>query len=106
MDTSKKVEFTEKEIVYILKEVELMLMSLHYMGSYYIGKDEKEYQKETTRFIDEWRITNRLATIRTILSKDFDTSLGEDNMDFLERAMSDLTVWEKPYDMPDDICEF
>ncbi len=106
MDTNLKLEFTEKEIVFVLKQIELMLESLNYIGDYYIGKDERAFEKELARFISAWWVMRRLVKIRTILSKDFGKTLGDDDMEYLERAMSNLTVWEKPDDMPDDVDKF
>ncbi len=106
MGLNKKIEYKEREIVYVLKEIELMLMSLKAQGDYYQDKDILEYQKETTRFIDEWLVTARLARIRYILSKDFDDTLGEDDMDDLERVMKDLVTWKKPNDMPNDLHHY
>jgi hypothetical protein len=87
------ITLTGQEAIEVLKEVELILISLHKIGSYYMGENIEEYQKETTRFIDEWQVTRKLAHIRKILSEKFDSTLGGDDMDDLERAMQDINYW-------------
>lgn len=98
MKENEQISLSGNEAIEILKEINLMLISLHNMGSHYMDKDTKEYEKETTRFIDEWKVTHRLAKIRGILSEKFDNTLGDDDMDDIERAMEDLKYWEKPGD--------
>jgi len=96
------------DLVRALQEVEMLLASLHKIGSYYatpVGVEPspesiREYERETTRFVDEWKVTSRLAAIRNLLSKPFDTTLGDDDMDDLERAMQDLDCWENPKSTP------
>ncbi|SHL29587.1 hypothetical protein SAMN02745136_04561 [Anaerocolumna jejuensis DSM 15929] len=105
MEENKEIVLAENEVLEILKEINLILISLHDMDSYYMGKDAGEYEKETTRFVDEWKVTSRLAKVRGVLSEKFDNTLGDDNMDDLERAMEGLKYWEKPGDVPDDIVE-
>lgn len=98
---NEKIELSGEEAIDILKEINVILISLHDMGSYYMGQNTNEYEKETTRFVDEWKVTERLSKIRGILSSKFDNSLGCDDMDDLERAMESLKYWEKPGDIPD-----
>ncbi|WP_291581526.1 hypothetical protein [Clostridium sp. UBA6640] len=102
---NEKIVISGDEAIEILKEIDVILISLHDMGSYYIDKDTREYEKETTRFIDEWKVTHRLARIRGILSEKFDNTLGDDDMDDLERAMEKLKYWEKPEDVAKDIVQ-
>jgi hypothetical protein len=108
LDENKKITYSSDEIVDALKEIELILISLHQIGSYYgvkfLEEGEEnyraEYEKETTHFIDDWNITQRLAKVRMILSHKFDNTLGNDDMDDLERAMEGLKYWSKPNDKP------
>jgi len=46
-----------------------------------------------------------LVKIRGALSEKFDDTLGDDDMDDLERAMERVKYWEKPGDIPDDLVE-
>ena len=100
MKENGQITVSGNEAIEILKEINLILISLHDMGSYYMNKDTSEYEKETTSFIDGWKVTHRLSKIRGILSEKFDNTLGADDMDDLERAMEDLRYWEKPGDKP------
>ena len=94
----QSITLEKSQAIEVLKEIEIILQSLHNMGTYYMDKDSSEYEKETTRFIDEWQVTHRLANIRAVLSSQFDLTLGEDDMDELERAMIDIKVWKKQGD--------
>ncbi|WP_454054448.1 hypothetical protein [Clostridium sp. Marseille-Q7071] len=102
---NEKIVLSGDEAIEILKEIDVILISLHDMGSYYMDKDTREYEKETTRFIDEWKVPHRLARIRGILSEKFDNTLRDDEMDDLERAMEKLKYWEKPGDVAEDIVQ-
>jgi hypothetical protein len=105
---NEKITYTFDELKDVLGELELILQSLHTMGAYYGDKFStyseeiyyREYEKETTRFIDEWHICSRLAKMRSILSEKFNETLGEDNMSDLERSMEKVKHWNKPGDMP------
>lgn len=100
IEKNEEIKLTGDKTIEILKEINLILVSLHSMGSYYINSDTREYEKETTRFIDEWRVTNRLARIREILSRKFNNTLGDDDMDDIERELENLIYWERPGDIP------
>lgn len=97
---NEKIVYDGEDMVNILKELDYILVSLHQMGSYYSDKSDnkQEYERETTQFIDETAVCERLAAIRAKLSESFDRSLGEDDMDDLERACMDIEYWTKPGD--------
>lgn len=81
-----------------LRKIETVLISLRDIGSFYgvvgaEGGDASGYERETCRFIDEWRVAHRLAAVRSILSSAFDSTLGDDDMSDLERAMASLPCW-------------
>ena len=100
-ESNETVEYAGHDIVNILKEIDYMLISLHRMGSYYADKGEEssqDYEKETTDFIDETMMCDRLAAIRAKLSEAFDSYLGDDDMDDLERACMDIDYWSSPGD--------
>jgi len=89
---NKKICLSGEEALAVLSEINLILMSLHRMGSTY-SEGGREYEQETTRFIDEWQVCSRLANVRKILSSKFDNTLGPDDMDDVERAMESLPFW-------------
>lgn len=99
LDINKNIILTWEETIKILKEVEYILCSLHDMGSYYADKDIREYEKETTRFIDKSRVTSRLADIRKLLTEKIDLELGNDDMDDIEREMIKIPYWRQPGDI-------
>ena len=82
-----------------LAELEFMLISLHKIGSYYMDKPAEEYNAATTAFIDNNHITHRLAKIRSILSEPFDPSLGDDDMDDIERRVCQIEFWKPEQDI-------
>lgn len=107
LKANENITYSFKELEEVLTEVEIILQSLHRIGSFYDKKfinDEKkyrsEYEKETTRFVDDWLVCERLSKIRYILSKRFDNTLGEDEMDDLERVLENIKYWSTPGDMP------
>jgi hypothetical protein len=102
--SNENITLPGREALFILGEIEYLLISLRNIGNYYYhdGEEVKSvrsaYCAETTRFIDEQKITHRLAKLRMVLTEKFDSSLGEDDMDDVERAMEDVRGWEKPGD--------
>ncbi|EJM00537.1 hypothetical protein PMI18_02945 [Pseudomonas sp. GM102] len=64
------------------------------MGSYYSDKSIADYQRATTNFIDNEKITQKLAKVRRILSESFDNTLGKDDMDDIERHMKNIDFWK------------
>ncbi|NWE42406.1 hypothetical protein HX875_23215 [Pseudomonas yamanorum] len=100
LEQNKNIALTGMEALKVLSEIEFILISLRNMGSFYADKPFalEEYRKDTTDFIDDFGITTRLAQIRNIISKHFDDTLGEDDMDDIERHMVGLKFWKpKPY---------
>ena len=105
---NEKITYTFNELEHVLKELEIILQSLHRMGSYYgdkfttYGQEiyQREYEEETTRFIDEWYVCERLSKMRQILSERFDDALGDDDMSDLERVLEKVEYWNKPDDIP------
>ncbi|WP_312633034.1 hypothetical protein [Pseudescherichia sp.] len=96
-----------EDALYILREVEYMLISLRNIARYYFDGVEDNvidnkllhsYFRETTRFIDDGNITHRLAEIRRVITEKFYSDLGEDDMDDIEREMEKIKYWEKPGD--------
>lgn len=98
---NENITLSGKEAIEILKEIEFIFISLHKIGSAYakpvrekLSDDEYDsYCKETTKFIDENGIQERLAFIRRVISDKFNDELGDDDMDDIEREMQDITYW-------------
>lgn len=97
-DENKEVTYSGEDMLAVLQEIEYMLISLHKMGSYFSDKDRTAYETETTAFVDNSLLCDRLAGIRRFLSESFDSTLGDDDMDDMERACEGLPIWRKPGD--------
>lgn len=99
---NEKITLTKKDVECVLRELEFVLVSLERLNGYYgagVAGDllvDEEYCKAVTDFIDSERVTNRLARMRAIVSSKFDDTLGEDDMDDLERVLDKIDFWEKP----------
>ena len=105
LPANRCIVLSGEDALRILREIEFLLQSLHHIGRHYYpdGDDDgadalrrAQYCAETTRFIDEEQATTRLALMRSILSAAFDTTLGADEMDDLERAVEALPLWRAP----------
>jgi len=94
LEKNKKIILTGEDALEALANIEFIMISLHKMGSYYNDKPVEEYRKATTEFIDNENVTQRLAKIRTIISKNFDSTLGEDDMDDIERHVEGIEFWK------------
>ncbi|MEY4764785.1 MAG: hypothetical protein RI907_1458 [Pseudomonadota bacterium] len=89
---NQQICLSGEEALAILSEINLVMISLRSIGDAYLNGG-LEYERETTRFIDEWKVTARLANARKILSGKFDKTLGADEMDDEERAAELLPYW-------------
>ena len=93
LETNKTIALNGGDALEVLADIEFILISLHKMGSYYSDKPIEDYQKATTDFIDNEGVTQRLAKVRKIISKNFDSTLGDDDMDDIERHMEGIKFW-------------
>ncbi|WP_036112387.1 hypothetical protein [Mangrovibacter sp. MFB070] len=99
---NEKIFLSGDEAINILSEVEYMLISLRDIARHYYDNADGEisiekralYCEETTKFIDENNITNKLAKIRETITEKFNLELGDDDMDDIERAMENITYWK------------
>ena len=94
LEKNKKIILTGEDALEALANIEFIMISLHKMGSFYSDKPVEKYRKATTEFIDNENVTQRLAKIRTIISKNFDSTLGEDDMDDIERHVEGIEFWK------------
>jgi hypothetical protein len=100
------VTFKGEDVIEVLCEVEYILISLRDIANYYYvhlagpatAETDFAYAVETTRFIDQNRINDRLNKMRRILAEPFDEGLGDDDMDDIERVVEKLKFWRKPGD--------
>jgi hypothetical protein len=97
LEANKKLVYTGDEVLNVLQEIEFILISLHKIGSYYtetLPNSYEEYARETTSFIDNNNVCDRLANIRKVLSRKFNNDLGVDDMSDIERALENINFWE------------
>lgn len=94
LEKNKQIVLNGKDALEVLADIELILISLHKMGSYYADKPVEDYRKATTDFIDNEKVTQRLAKVRRIISKNFDSTLGDDDMDDIERHLEEIKFWK------------
>ncbi|WP_420231638.1 hypothetical protein ACN079_20760 [Pseudomonas sp. ABY48] len=94
LEKNKVIVIAGESALEALAEIEFILISLHKMGSYYSDKPVEQYQRATTEFIDNEKVTQKLAKVRRIISEGFDTALGEDDMDDIERRMEGIDFWK------------
>lgn len=94
LEQNKTISIPGEEALEVLGEIEFILISLHKIGSYYSDKSKEAYGKATTDFIDQQMVTARLAKIRRIITERFDSSLGDDDMDDIERYLDGMEFWK------------
>jgi hypothetical protein len=102
MKENEKIILNWDESIEILKELNLIIVSLDKIGAYYIDRNENEFENEIVRVIVKEKFLRRLSKVRAIITAKFDNTLGDDDMDDLERAMEGLKYWEKPGDNLDE----
>lgn len=93
LESNRTLSLSGEQALEALAELEFVLISLHKMGAYYRDKPVADYRRATTDFIDNQQVTQRLARVRRILSEPFDYTLGEDDMDDIERHVQGLDLW-------------
>ena len=84
------MEYSEENIVNILKDINEMVVSLDRMDSVYHEFSEEEWKDELINYLISKKVSQKLSKIRTVLSEPFSNDLGDDDMSFLEREMQDV----------------
>jgi hypothetical protein len=101
LESNERLVFRGEDLAAAIAELSSIVVSLHRIGAQYaVSKDREEYQAETVRYVDEWRVTQRLAAATAVLGAPFDRSLGPDDMDDLERAAESADYWDGPGSKP------
>lgn len=89
----KKIEYREKDILSVLKDINEFVVSLDQINKVHHEFGMKAWEDEIIEYLTSKKVSNRLASIRTVLSEPFPTELGEDDMGFLEREMQNVEYW-------------
>jgi len=90
---NETVSYHKKDIVNILADLEMIVVSLDRIGSYYSELQSDECNAISSSFLDDWDVARKLANARRILDSAFSRELGEDETDELEREFQDLPYW-------------
>ena len=75
LKSNEKIEFSESEALSILCDLEYLLISLRNIGAYYHEPGREfddrnlECRAETTKFIDENKVTKKIAKLRKMISE-------------------------------------
>jgi hypothetical protein len=92
--SDETVFYRKKDIIKVLADLNMMVVSLDRIGSHYSDcKTVEEYHALSSNFLDEWKVLPKLANARKILDSAFSGELGDDDMDELERELQDLQYW-------------
>ncbi|WP_110993316.1 hypothetical protein [Pseudomonas sichuanensis] len=101
---NEEISLSRKDVDAILREIEFILVSLGRLNRHYESESVadlaecEDYYAAITKFFDCERVTDRLAKMRMIISSRFDDTLGDDDMDDLERVLDKIELWERPGD--------
>ncbi len=88
------VFYRKKDIIEVLADLNMMVVSLDRIGSYHSEcKSIEEYNALNSNFLTDWDVTRKLAKARKILDTAFSRKLGDDDMDELEREFKNLQYW-------------
>lgn len=90
----EKVSYRKKDIINILRDLNMIVVSLDRIGSQWSNrKSDEEFHALSSNFLTEWDVTRRLANARRILEEAFSRGLNEVDMDQLEREFQDIQYW-------------
>lgn len=92
-NNAESIVLTREEAIELARSLDFILVSLNQIGSACERLGTEAYAHETTRFIDEQKVTRLLARCRRVLSDKFSYELGPDDMSELERALSSTRYW-------------
>ena len=92
------VTYKRKDIINILRDLDLMVVSIDRIGSAEAelrekGKPENEGIALLSDFFQDWDVSRKLASARAILDEAFSREAGDDDMDELQREFQDLQYW-------------
>ncbi|MGJ1390314.1 DUF4303 domain-containing protein [Sphingobacterium spiritivorum] len=92
--SNNKIELSEEEAVKIIVDLDQIVVSLDKIKSHFAeDSDFQKHDKTLSDYIINEQVNQTLAQIRGLLSSKFSLSVGEDDMDDLERACSTNRYW-------------
>ncbi len=78
-----------------LKDIEVMLQSLHRVGSFY-ADDQQKCDEETIRILDGFGYAKRLAQVRRLLMMAASRGLSISEVEELEETLGRVRHWQPP----------
>ncbi|KUY29941.1 DUF4303 domain-containing protein [Elizabethkingia ursingii] len=92
--SNNKIRLSEEEALKIIIDLDQIVVSLDKIKSHFAEDcDFQKHDKILSDYIINEKVNQTLAQIRGLLSSKFSLSVGEDNMDDLERACSTNRYW-------------
>lgn len=90
------VKFSKSELIEVLRDLDMIVVSLQRIESNYAGGDRDTYDRVINEFMQQWDVTRRMNKIRNTLSQHFSRQRDEYDMDELTREMVDVSYWSGP----------
>lgn len=92
--SNNKIKLSEEEAVKIIVDLDQIVVSLDKIKSHFAEDSNfQKHDKTLSDYIINQKVNQTLAQIRGLLSSKFSLSVGEDDMDDLERACSTNRYW-------------
>ncbi|MCL1664857.1 DUF4303 domain-containing protein [Elizabethkingia ursingii] len=92
--SNNKIKLSEEEAVKIIVDLDQIVVSLDKIKSHFAEDSNfQKHDKTLSDYIINEKVNQTLAQIRGLLSSKFSLSVGEDDMDDLERACSTNRYW-------------
>ncbi|WP_288788772.1 DUF4303 domain-containing protein [uncultured Elizabethkingia sp.] len=92
--SNNKIKLSEEEVVKIIVDLDQIVVSLDKIKSHFAEDSNfQKHDKTLSDYIINEKVNQTLAQIRGLLSSKFSLSVGEDDMDDLERACSTNRYW-------------
>lgn len=92
--SNNKIKLSEEEALKIIVDLDQIVVSLDKIKSHFTEDNNfQKHDKTLSDYIINEKVNQTLAQIRGLLSSKFSLSVGEDDMDDLERACSTNRYW-------------
>ncbi|MCT3690240.1 DUF4303 domain-containing protein [Elizabethkingia anophelis] len=92
--SNNKIKLSEEEALKIIVDLDQIVVSLDKIKSHFAEDNNfQKHDKTLSDYIINEQVNQTLAQIRGLLSSKFSLSVGEDDMDDLERACSTNRYW-------------
>ncbi len=90
------VKFSKSELIEVLRDLDMIVVSLERIQSNYGQGDRDTYDRVMNEFMRQWDVTRRLGKVRNTLSQHFSRQRDEYDQDELTREMVDVSYWSGP----------